>query len=224
MEYNFVSKKWKKNWDGGWSLLTCSYLGHQYTKQLFEVIGASVRESLFVSHNGISACYFLDEYKKEFGLFIADKALKNPDIILEWAKNLKSAMDHVLNLIKDLKTKEATLSNFELFIAGMYESGVYHRLIKVVVDYLPEDILKKYLDAMSEARVYAEPVYEETEKYMKYFAGEIGKKENIKPELILATTKPQFLEYFKVGKFPSAEILKEQYENSVLYVMKKARN
>lgn len=221
MEYNFASKKWKKNWDGGWSILTCSYLGYQYTKQLFEVIGISVRESLFVSHNDISACYFLDEYKKDFGVFIADKAIKKPEVILEWAQKLKSATDYVLKLIEDLKTKEASLQNFELFIAGMYEYGVSHRLIKVVVDYLPEDIFKKYLDIMSEARIYAEPVYEETEKYMRYFAKEIGQKENLKPELILATTKAQFLAYFKDGKFPSVEMLQEQYENSVLYVDEK---
>ena len=103
----------------------------------------------------------------------------------------------------------------------MYDYGVYHRIVKVVVDYLPEDILKRYLDVLQEARLYAEPVYQETEKYMQYFAGEIGKKENIKPELILATNKDQFLEYFKTGKFPLIETLQEQYENSALYVNEK---
>jgi hypothetical protein len=48
--------------------------------------------------------------------------------------------------------------------------------LKVIVDYLPQDILEKYLEKISKARVYAEPVYDKTERYMEYVAQQLGKK------------------------------------------------
>lgn len=218
MKYSFLEKDWKKNWAGGWSLLSCAYLAHQYTVQLKEVLGVGLEEALFISHKGITSCYFIDERKKSFGINMVEQAKSNPDIIGEWAQGFKDKTDLVLNLIKDLKTKDVSLPNFESFIEAMKNYGVYHRIVKIAVDYLPQDLLNKYLEQLTEARVYAEPVYEEMEKYMQYMAGKISIQSNIRPELILATTRDQFMEYFKSGQLPAESILAERYENSVIYV------
>ena len=98
--------------------------------------------------------------------------------------------------MKKIKSENVTKKNFDIFIEGMYNYGLYHRIVKMVVDYLPADILASHVQTLAEARVYAEPVYTEIEKYMQYVAESLGKKYNIKPHLILAMTKEQFENFF----------------------------
>ncbi|MFH1253704.1 MAG: PEP-utilizing enzyme [Candidatus Uhrbacteria bacterium] len=218
MDSKILAQNWKKNWDGGWSVLSCAYLGYQYTKQLADVLGVSLEETIIVSHRGFSACYFLSDKKEKFGTFFAEKARVNPEIIEGWASDLKITTDKILSLIKTLMTQEATEQNFSAFIQAMFDYGVPHRIVKVAVDYLPEELLKKYLDVLTEARVYAEPVYTETENYMRYFADKLSVKLQIKPELILAMSRQQLQDYFLSGNLPSEDLLNEQYENAVLYL------
>lgn len=218
MDSKILAQNWKKNWDGGWSVLSCAFLGYQYTKQLADVLGISLEETIIVSHRGFSACYFLSDKKEKFGSFFAEKAQTNPEIIEGWASNLKTTTDKILSLIKTLMIQEATEQNFSAFIQAVFDYGVPHRIIKVTVDYLSEELLKKYLDVLTEARVYAEPVYTETENYMRYFADKLSVKLQIKPELILAMSRQQLQDYFSSGNLPSEDLLNEQYENAVLYL------
>ena len=178
----------------------------------------SLEEALFISHRGRSACYFIDEHKKTFGTALADRAIQRPEEVAEWAHGLISQTDHILGHIEDLKKEEATKENFDLFIRSMYEYGVYHRMVKVSVDYLPQEILDKYLQTLTEARVHAEPVYEATESYMQYFASAIGAAHNLRPELVLAMTKKQFLAFLEDSVVPDQSLLEKQYEGSILYL------
>ncbi len=41
--------EWIKHWAGDWSLLSCSYFGHQYTKTIKETLGACLQKAMFVS-------------------------------------------------------------------------------------------------------------------------------------------------------------------------------
>jgi len=52
----FKEKNWIKNWAGEWSILTCTYLGYQYTKFLKEILGNSLNLSMFISKKGFSIC------------------------------------------------------------------------------------------------------------------------------------------------------------------------
>ncbi len=210
-------KNWKKNWAGGWSILSCAYLGEHYTKLLKEGLGIGLEEALFVSHNGISSCYFIDVHKNDFGQHFAAKAKENPELISTWAQGLISAADAVLALKEKLVELPATKENFDLFFEGMNQYGIYHRYVKMVVDFLPKETLDKYLAELSEARVHAEPVYEEMEKYMQYFAAKVANG-TIAPELVLAMTRSQFEGYLEDGTCPSVETLKEQREDSALYL------
>jgi phosphohistidine swiveling domain-containing protein len=219
MDITFTSKHWKKNWAGGWSLLSCEYLGYQYTKQLKEVLGVSLEEALFISHDGISSCYFLEEYKKTFGTFLANKAINDPSSIGTWAKDLITTTDRVLMVIDDLMKKEVSSEHFDTFVQAMWDYGVPHRIIKMAVDYLPPELLKDHLNVLEEARVHAEPVYEMTEKYMRYIAGQIATQKKTRPELVLAMTKVQFEVYLKNGSLPEQATLEEQYKNAALYII-----
>jgi hypothetical protein len=42
-----------------------------------------------------------------------------------------------------------------------------------MVDYLDPEILTQYIEKLEYARVYAEPVYEKTEEYMRYVTNQL---------------------------------------------------
>ena len=218
MDSKILAQNWKKNWDGGWSVLSCAFLAYQYTKQLKDILGISLDKTIVVSHRGFSACYFLDEEWQKFGKFFAEQAKNNPVVINQWAADLKKTTDKILPLIKDLMNKSATSENFNLFILAMFDYGVPHRIVKMSVDHLSEELLKEYLPTLTEARVHAEPVYTETENYLRYFADKISEATGLKSELFLAMTKKQLEEYFTLGNLPNVSLLEERFENSVLYL------
>jgi len=214
---NFTSKNWKKNWAGGWATLPSAYLGYQYTKQLKDVLGVSLEEALFVSHGALTACYFIDEHKKEFGAHFAKQSIENPEVVREWASKLKDTTDKARKIMKEFSAQDFNQANFETFMESIYEYGIYHRIAKVSVDYLPENILRDNIDVLSEARVYSEPVYEEMENCFQYLAGKIATKENTKPELILAMTRSQFTNYLAKNTLPEDEVLETQHDGTVMY-------
>lgn len=216
-KFAFTQKHWKKNWAGSWAALSSAYLSYQYTKQLEDVLGVSLKESITISHGGFSMCYFIDEYKKEFGVHFAKKAAKNPELLKEWAAEIKSRTDEVRSLMKELSQEDFSVDRFEFFLEKIYAYGAPHRIIKVTVDYLPREILNASLDVLEDARVYAEPVYEEMEKYYQHIARQIGRRHNVPPEFILAMTRAQFMTYLATNILPSADLLKKQHEGSVLY-------
>src|SRR5271170_6650619 len=100
MNIQFTLKNWKKDWASEEGLLGCEYFGYQYTYQLKDVLGISLEEALFISHNGITSCYFIDEYKKAFGVFLVGKAVKDPSLVMGWAENLVKTADRTLMLIE----------------------------------------------------------------------------------------------------------------------------
>ncbi|NTV41331.1 MAG: hypothetical protein HGA61_03610 [Candidatus Moranbacteria bacterium] len=215
---NIAAKKWQKNWAGQWSLLTCGYMGYQFTQQLKDVLGVSLEESLFAVKKGTSSCYILEEHKEYFGKIFAGKAEKDPSLVFSWAKDLKEATDNVLEKIKELKKKPINKENFGYFVKAMYQYGVAHRIVKVTVDYLSQEVIQNNLDILTDARVYAEPVYEETEKYMRFIAEKIAAKEGFIAEHILAFTLDQWDKYLEKGTLPSKNEAAAQYEKMFLYV------
>lgn len=216
---NVSQKNWQKNWAGPWSLLSCAYLGYQYTSQLKEAIGVSLEETLFIVRKGISSCYFLDDHKEVFGRSLAQKVDTNLEIVHEWADELKKVTDDVLSVVQRLKSEPVTLENFTTFVESMYRYGVKHRIVKVVVDYLSEEVLQRYLAELSEARVYAEPAYEQTESYMRYIAEQVAKENpEYSPDLILALKKDQWEVYLETEVLPQKEVLEAQYASTILYM------
>ncbi len=169
-----------------------------------------------ISHNGISSAYFAAADVDNFGNQLAKIAAGDGQAIKSWCTELKAQADKILKLIKKMETKNIGQKDYADFLSAFYDYAGPHRAVKVCVDYLPPALLKKHLPSLTEARLRAEPVYSETEKLMKIMAKQIGRKEKIPPELILAQTKEEFEKYWQTGKLPLKNILKQRFENTVL--------
>jgi phosphohistidine swiveling domain-containing protein len=209
--------KWIKHWAGGWSILTSTYLGEQYTRLLKETLGKALDLTLFISKKGFTVCSLEKEDHKRFGAEIAQRIVFDDNKAKEFSDELKAKTDNVLKLIKELENKRIEKSDFFRFIKAMLDYGSPHRAVKIAVDFLPEKILKKHLPILSKARVYAEPVYEQTEKFMQRFALQICKEIRYAPELILAMTKNEFEVFLEEGKLPDKNILEERFQAAAIF-------
>jgi phosphoenolpyruvate synthase/pyruvate phosphate dikinase len=214
---NLLAKARKKNRAGRWSLLSCYYFGNHYTQSLQEKMGISLEEAIIIVHKWYSACYFLEEHKKKFGTHFAKMAQEDTTLLQWWSDKLIENTDIILGTIKELMGKNFEAGDMDRFLEAFYNYSVYHRIIKVSVDYLSADILSTALSPFEKARVYAEPVYENTEVYMRYVADALGKKHSIASELILATSPEQFADIL-VWKITDISVLQNQFESSVFYI------
>ncbi len=207
---------WIKHWAGGWSILTSTYLGEQYTQLLKETLGHSLNLSLFVSKKGFTTCSLEKEDHHRFGTVMAEKIIQDQDKAKEWSIELKAKTDIVLKLISQLKGIRISREDYNKFIEAMLDYGSPHRAVKIAVDFLPAEILEKHLPVLSEARVYAEPVYEKTEEFMQKFAAQLSQVTNYAQELILAMTKDEIELYLEKGKLPSKSSLEERFKAAAI--------
>jgi phosphohistidine swiveling domain-containing protein len=208
--------EWIKHWAGHWSLLSCSYFGHQYTKTIKETLGVCLQKAMFVSKEGFSVCYLHKSEVLEFGKSLADKVVKNKKFCPELCNDLKEKTDIVINTMERLKGKDLTQDEFKEFMKDFYDYVSPHIAIKKLVDFLPADVLEKLLPQFSDARVYAEKVYTESEIFMRSFANVLSKKNGYASHLLLCLMKEELEEYFKLGKLPSKDILEDRYKEGAL--------
>lgn len=213
---SFGKRTWKKHWAGEWSLLSCAYLGHQYTETIKEALGTCLDISMFISHKGYSVAYLDADDMKRFGEALAQKIVDNNDFAHGLADDLKKRTDEILDVIKKLESRPIDKEGYKDFLKAFYDYCAPHRGVKIVVDYLPADTLQKLLPILEEARVYSEPVYEATEKFMRVFAKQIAQEKGMAVELVLVTTKEEFDSYLDSGNLPDEDILKKRFEAGAL--------
>mgnify|MGYP003966410661 FL=1 len=217
---HLADKQWIKHWAGRWSILTSSYLGEQYTETLKETLGESLELSLFVSKEGFTVCSLEKNDHYRFGSLMAKRLIQDETNVTKWCTKLKSKTDDVLFLIKSLENKIITKKDYDQFIKAMLAYGSPHRAVKISVDFLPQDILDKHLATLTEARVYAEPAYEQTEKFMKLFASQIADQIGLSSELILSMTKEEFEEFLISGQLPEVSVLEKRHKYTAIVFTK----
>ncbi len=211
---------WLKHWAGKWSILTCTYIGYQYTKTLEETLGSSLDVSIFIFRKGLSVCSLEQDDYHKFGEQLAIKVMNDHKVALDWCKDMKKETDDILSLINKYNKSKITVDDYNSFLEMFFGYESSHRAIKVSVNFLPEKDLQELLPKLTEARLYAEPVYAETEKFMRKFSKQLSKQVGIAAELILCMTKDEFPEFLKTGKAPSIKILQDRFDSSAVLFTK----
>lgn len=215
----FIRKKWIKHWAGRWHLLNNSLLGYQYTKLLKSRLGKGLKVAVFISHKHYTVAYLDYKYYKAFGSYLVKKILGNRKQLKYWTNQLIKKTDNILSLTRKLRMqKEVTDFDFQKFVDAFYAYGVPHRVIKIVVDALPPKKLKEFLPLLSKARVYAEPVYAETESFIEYVALQIANVTSYNKDHLLYITKEEIDNYWESGKLPNKKVLAKRFNRcAILY-------
>ncbi len=220
METNLIPQiqqsPWIKHWAGQWSILSCSYFGHQYTQTIQNVLGTRVKRCIILSANGTSTAFFETNDLNAFGNELCRKVEANINIVPEWCNELKRCTDNILSTIQSLQGKVPVEENVTPFINALYAYSQAHIAVKKIVDFLPPALLEKTLPLFEKARIYAEPVYTETEKFTRQFVTALSQKTNYPSHLLLCMVKEELSIYFKTAQLPEKEILDERFNATAL--------
>jgi len=207
---------WVKIWEGGWSFLTCSRFGDQYTKELkFGRISFNTQSIIF-SSKGRSSAWMRQQDKDNLGKFLATSVLKKPSQALQIAKSLKDESQSFLKFMATNQGKACEYAVYEEFwhrVTAYYQP---HISVKYIVDYLEPKLLKKYLPKLEEARLASEPVFKHTEDFLIAFFKLVSKQTKVSQKLLMCMTDGEVKKFFTKKTLPKATVLQARYDKSVI--------
>lgn len=210
---NFKHNDWEVQWSGSWSILSISYFGYFYCQKPFaNFIDIFASQTILTCKNSKTTAFIRAYDKMIFANKLEQKIKKDKKFANFLCKNLKKETDIFLKFVDKNLGKDISFNQYikfqDLLINHYY---AYHVAIKVIVDHLEKDVLKKYLPIFEKARIYAEPVFTKSEQFMIALANIHSKKTGYNPELILALTNIEFENYFKSNnRLPDKTILQQR--------------
>jgi len=211
---------WVKVWSGRWSLHFDSHIGDDWTKNL-KVSGKPIFDHvIYFYHNNITDCWVSQAEKDFLGKRLCAPVRKSSKFVPLFCKNFKSLADEVTLYLKSQDPRKISLKDFEKYwnLIGRYY--LPHLSVKYMVDYLSPQELKKYLPMLEDARLYAEPIFRNTEDFLEKFMQEVAQKNSYPKDVLLATTAVEMYDYFKKGRLPNKNLLKQRFNRSALIIEK----
>lgn len=214
---NILQKEmWTKNWSGNWCLLLGSLYGDIYTKGLKELVGRGFKNFIVAFESGTSANYLNQAELTEHCHYLASLIEKDRSLSEQWAEQVITNTDKIFTLFKKIASEKTyTKQDYYDLQDYRYQITTANFSIKKVIDYLPKDLMEKYLGLFTKVRLYSEPVYNETDKYLRKVAGYL--LHNILSSQALAVlAKEELAEFFVSGNLPAEGILVERYKGCAL--------
>ncbi len=216
----FKHDDWITYWSGDkWSPLGTSHWVSLYVQRPFtDDTDYFVNQAVVVCDGETTSCYIRESERKLFGAGIVEKVNSNPSYVSEVCMGLKSGADMILSIYKDIRTDftyEFYANYKTVFIKDYYP---FHIKVKNVVDFLPKDLLEKYLPELQEARVHAEPVFSLEIGFMKRIADFVARKSGYKAEHVLYCLTDEVASYWKDGKnLPDIKTLEERLNGVAMF-------
>ncbi len=208
---DFKYDDWETYWSGDWPILDVSYWSAFYTLQHFtEKISRFVPKTIIEWKDSKSTCYLRISDKEKFAKKVIALIEKNEEYLGEVCRGLKSAASNFLEFGDRERQREITPEQYLEYQDLILRYYPFHIQVKVCVDFLPPELLNRYLPKLQEARVYAEPVFTQSVKFANAFANSLSRKTGYAPELIKALTKDEFELYLKTEKLPSKTVLEKR--------------
>jgi len=218
---DFKFNDWENQWSGSWSLLSISYWGDLYIRKPFtDKIDRYVDNTIMIVHKNKSIAYQRSSEKEIFGRKFNELVKLDKNYVNLLCDKVKMNADKFLAFTKGNYQKDLPYNKYlefqDLLVNQYYP---LHIQIKVGTDYLDRSLLDKYLSKIESTRVYIEPVFDWSEKFMVALAKIQAKKVKYDYQLILSTVKDEFHHYLINKKgFPKKKELEERYENAALLV------
>ncbi len=145
------------------------------------------------------------------------KTYDTTEKVKDLCDNIKKEASKIFDFFDLNKDSIFDSSLYEIMWEKIREYHKYHFSIKYLTDYFSPADLEKYMPILVEARVYAEPVFEKTEKLVRNTINQISKKTGIEESLVSSFTKEELCDYFDKGILPKIEELKRRKEKAILW-------
>lgn len=212
-------KSWQSIWAGDWSSLDCSDWGKFYTRHLKVEGRVFLKRVIFIYQRGKVSAWVEEKdiagFSKHLAGFIGSDIKK----VKELGRKLKEKTDGVLAFMKR-NSGVADGRLYGIFLKSVRDYYRFHIQIKYLADALPQNLLPKFLPILSEARVYAEPVFTKVIEFDARLADALSRKIGLEPRLLLMANQSEMKKIFKTLKPPDTEELKKRWEHSALIIDK----
>jgi phosphohistidine swiveling domain-containing protein len=209
---NLNPADWEKYWSLNMSGLGCSLFSLTYMQAMPKTLGVGFTESLVFTKEGYSSCYFLSEDRKKFAEGVIQKFAQNPESIKDFCVFLQQEADTFLTVIPSL---EPTSEGWEQFKAAFLHYSCFHIIPRHLADFLPAETITPSLPHLSEARLYVEHLYSESEKVLHGFAETWSTKSGYTPEELLCCSFSEIERYLESGEFPEHAVLQDRQKQMV---------
>jgi len=210
--------KWQKNWVGNWGMVFCSWYGDIYTNTFGRDLGKRL-ETTILHYNSKTAINFI--HANELGeicAYFADKIKEDEGAANLWCRQLRERTDKIMGLMDAFEGKgDFTLKDYRALSSAVHLHIPPNFAIKKVIDYLPQNLLRRHLHDFQEARLYCEPVYNRVESTLRELLGVIGKREGVDVNLLHCLLDFEMEKYLLDGELPALKILKERPKGSLLW-------
>lgn len=209
-------KNWTKVWSGRWSLHFDSHIANDWTKNI-KVVGKPVfKHVIYVYKDGITDCWVSQAEKDYLGKRFCLATAGDSKYVINLTKQFKILADEVTIYLKKHQAEKMSDQDLEKFWELIGRYYLPHLSVKYMVDYLSPKQLKKYLPILEESRLYAEPIFRNTEDFFEKIAQDIARKNKYKKEMLLATTAKELEDYFRTSILPNKKVLERRFKKSIL--------
>lgn len=210
---------WVKMWSGKCSINSDTKMGEMWTSNKILVSEKPIYSFpiIFIIRKGITDCWVTQEDRDNLGERLVSIARSNPNNIGTLATSYKKAAQNVLSFISTNINKIIITDVYNNFWEILTKYYLPHVSVKYTADYLSSSELEKYLPLLQEARVSAEPVFREQEKFVEEIAVQIASITNLTRDQILASTKDELVAYLNdKSKIPAGSELTKRFDASIL--------
>jgi len=221
MNLNNIKKHtdWVKMWSGKCSINSDTKMGEMWTSDKILVSEKPIYRSpiIFIIRKGITDCWATQKDRDDLGRRLVSIARENPDNIEKLATSYKTKAENVLSFISENDQKILSIDVYNNFWEILTKYYLPHVSVKYTADYLSSSELEKYLPRLQEARVSAEPVFREQEKFVEEISTQVASATNLSKEQILALTKDELVAYLNdKSKIPAGSELTKRFDTSIL--------
>jgi phosphohistidine swiveling domain-containing protein len=210
---------WVKMWSGKCSINSDTKMGEMWTSNKILVSEKPIYRSqiIFIIRKGVTDCWATQEDRDDLGRRLVSIARANPDNIEKLATSYKREAENVLSFISENANKIISIDVYNNFWGILTKYYLPHISVKYTADYLSSSELEKYLPLLQKARVSAEPVFREQEKFVEEIAVQVTSTSNLTREQILVLTKDELVTYINnKSKIPGGSELAKRFDASIL--------
>jgi len=221
----FQHNDWDNQWSGNWSILSFSHWGSFYSQKPFtENIDQYVSRTITIWREGKSAAYQRLAEKEIFANKLIKQIRKDEQLVTKLCEGLRDRTDDFLKFVEKWIGGDITLNRFQQYQKLLVAYYPNHIQVKVLVDYLPKDLLNKFLPLFEEVRVYAEPVFSKSIEFTKAFSKIQAQKTGYASELIKAMVAGEFKAYCHGTDLPAKNVLAERHKASAYLFLEGTTN
>ncbi len=208
--------EWLRFYSGNFCFLTLALWGELYVHEWKKTLGKGLHTFILISHKEKGTAFFEKNDYKSLGTYLAKKATHDPNYGYAFATELKKQINVIYSVMDSLKNVTSEKEVFYAFAKALANYSPWHSCIKIMMDYLPDNLREELLPTITEARILSEKVYGDTELFLTKIAEKISVKTGYDKHLILAMLPSEIHSYFISTKLPDPEILEKRYESSAL--------